>query len=538
MQQSRRKPTVDPVFSLLILASSIVVLFALFLTVRDVADGRENQVREETRAAIIAFNATKLASIPTVLPTQPPMPATWTLPPSATITDTPSQFPSDTRTPTPSKTPTITPTPSDTPTLTNTPTYTPSITRTPTFTPSPYRSPTPTRPLPAGAPPPAAEIPANGNDMFNILLIGGDARPGDKLYRTDTLMIVSVNRTTRTVALLSIPRDMYVFIQQHGYDRINTALEYGELRRWPGGGVELLRSTLTNYLGIPIHRWARINFTGFKQIIEQIGGVDIANDCPLTDYRLIPGRKEGIEANYRWSTLPVGVHHFGGIDALWYARSRTTTSDFDRARRQQLVLRAIYRKALDAGTLANLPTLWSEITKIVDTNLNVGDIVALLPLATELDGTRLKSYVIAPPVLSETITDTGAAVLLPQAAALRALMLRFYTPPTANTTFTEKPVIEVYNASSHPDWDQVAAGRLAWEGFAPVLKGTWTDEPPPRTNLYDFTGKAKPASLATLSRIFALRAYQVNQTPDPNAGADFRLIIRDDYISCTYKAGN
>jgi LCP family protein required for cell wall assembly len=331
---------------------------------------------------------------------------------------------------------------------------------------------------------------------------------------------------------------MFVYIQKHGYDRINTALEYGELARWPGGGIELLTSTLTYYLGIPIHRWARINFTGFKQIIDTIGGVDVANDCPLTDYRLIPGAQEGIEANYRWSTLPVGTYHFGGIDALWYARSRETTSDFDRARRQQLVLRAIYRKALDAGTLAQLPALWGDLTKIVDTNLNLGDIVGLLPLASEIDAARLRSYVIGPPVVADSITSEGAAVLIPNAAALQALMVRFYTPPTANTTYAEKSTIEIYNASTHDDWDRVAAARLAWEGFTPVLRGAWTNDDPPRTTLYDFTGKAKPASLATLSRIFALRPYQVQQAPDPNASADFRLIIRNDYTSCTYRAGN
>ncbi len=533
------KRTLDPILSLLVLALVIIVIFAIILTVREYTAVRAEEVRAETRAAIVAYNTTKMAATPLIIPTQPPLPPSWTIPPSSTITKTPTALPTDTRTPTRTYTLTASFTPSNTATFTPTITYTPSRTLTPTFTASPFVPPTATRQLPAGAPPPAAAISSNNYDIFNILLLGGDARPGEKLYRTDTLMILSINRTTHTAALLSIPRDMYVYIQKHGYDRINTALEYGELMRWPGGGIDLLSSTLTYYLGIPIHRWARINFTGFKQIIETIGGIDIANDCPLSDYRLIPGRQEGVEANYRWSTLPVGTYHFGGIDALWYARSRYTTSDFDRARRQQLVLRAIYRKATADGLLSKLPSLWGDLIKIVDTNLNPGDIAGLLPLASEIDATRLKSYVISPPIVSDSITQTGAAVLIPNMAALQALMVRFYTPPTTNTTYTEKPTIEIYNASNHEDWDQVAASRLAWEGFIPVLRGEWTnEEDPPRTNLYDFTGKAKPASLTTLSRIFALRNYQVQQAPDPNANTDFRLIIRDDYVSCTYKSGN
>jgi len=512
----------DPLLMTLTTLALLIVAALIVVGVRQTVYSANDHPPLVTRVAAIALEMqpTSDAATPLGLVTLPP---SWT--------PAPTDAPLDTFTPGPSDTATATWTPLP-PTRTRTPTITP------TFTPSRAVSPTPTALPQAGVPAPAAAIPPGGNDYFNILLIGSDKRPGESDYRTDTLLIVSINRTTQTVAMLSIPRDLYVYIQKHGFDRINTAAEYGDFMKWPGGGIDLLRSTVTWYTGIPIDRYARVNFAGFKQLIDGIGGVDVANDCRLSDYRVIAGRKEGVESNYAWTTLPVGVNHFDGASALWYARSRETTSDFDRARRQQLVLRAVLRKATEGGLLQTLPTLWPELTKIVDTNLNLGDVLSLLPLAAQIDSARLRSYVIGPPAVTDATSETGAMVLMPQREALRALMVRFYTPPTGNALNAEKPVIEIYNGSSHADWDQVAASRLAWEGFTPVLKGEWDGNAQARTTLYDFTGKAKPGSLSALTRIFALRSTQVQSAPDPNASADFRLVVKDDYTSCTFQAGN
>lgn len=377
--------------------------------------------------------------------------------------------------------------------------------------------------------------PGVGDDVLNVLLIGSDQRPADVYYRTDTILIVSINRTAQTVSMLSIPRDLYVNIPGHGLDRINTALEYGEIQR-AGSGVSLLIQTIANATGITIQRYAKVDFNGFQQIIDTLGGVDVINDCPLSDTMPVSifqsGPKPTMPGPSKYATLPVGVFHLDGSEALWYARSRKTTSDFDRARRQQIVLRAIYRKAFEGGLLDKLPGLWPQLSSIVTTDMTLGDVLGLLPLAPMIDGSRIRADVLGPPAVADSVTPEGAQVLIPQRAGIQAFIDRFRTPPTSNAVSTEKPTVTVWNASSHADWDEVAAVKVSAAGAQALLKGKWTDGPG-KTMLYDYTGNAKPASLAALTRALALRPTQINAAPDPNAAEDFRLILGDDYVACT-----
>jgi LCP family protein required for cell wall assembly len=533
----------DSLVLAVLFALAAVIVGALFLVVRGRGLVIGGAAQNDARGVVVAINPTviAIATIPPVARTATPrqLDATTSGAPTPTIpraVTSPTADAQPTGTPTRGRPPVLalpgltipdTPPPAGTTPPDASPAVSVTFTPYPTDPPQPYRQ------------------PGVDDDVLNILLIGSDQRPDDMYYRTDTLLIVSINRSAQTVAMLSIPRDLYVNIPGHGLDRINTAFEYGEIQKVQGGGIRLLKDTVARVTGITIQRYARIDFSGFKQVVDTIGGIDIANDCPLSDYRLAPGLKEGVEANYRWSTLPVGVFHFGGVDALWYARSRMTTSDFDRARRQQAVLRAIYRKAFEGGLLGKLPAVWPDLSKLVSTDLTLADLVSLVPLASELDASRMRSYVIGPPAVTDFTTDSGAEVLIPQQAAINAIVARFNTPPTSNALFAEKPTIEIWNNSSHNDWDDVAAARLAWEGFVPLLKGKWagdaaTDTATAKltgTTLYDFTGKAKPASLGALSRILALRSRQVMVAPDPNAATDFRLIIGDDYASCTYRVG-
>lgn len=475
---------------------------------------------QERRATATAQIEAKDAPTPTALnfATLNPLPPTWT----HTYTWTPSNTPTETPTRTP--TPTWTPTASDTPTPSATPTETPTSTP---FTPTATRRP------PPGAQTPVPPIAAGDYDLFNVLLMGSDSPVASQNYRTDTLIVVSINRTTKTVNLLSIPRDLYVYIPGVGQERINTASMWGDLYKWPGGGDALLAETILYNLGIRIDRRARIDFTGFRKLIDALEGVDVIVDCALTDYRLFPS------GDVRRFTLPVGKHHMDGSLALWYSRSRMTTSDYERSRRQQIVLRAIWQQAKATGLLNSLPTVWESLTDIVRTDLSLPDLLGLVPMALEMDTTRLHSYQIGPNQVTPWTTPSGAQVLLPRPEAIRALMKQFYTPPTANTLYTERPTVEIVNGTAQKDWSLIAAARLAWEGFLPVeggLADKSATDAPKRTRIYDFTGGAKPGSLKLLARIFLVRKADIIDDPDPNHEADFQVVLGENYRSCTYSA--
>ena len=169
-------------------------------------------------------------------------------------------------------------------------------------------------------------------ERVNILLMGVDRRPEEKMddpVRTDTMMVVSIDPNTHTASMLGIPRDLWVPIPlpNNGvlHDRINTANVYGVMRNLPGGGAQLAKDTVSYNLGVKIHYFLMIDFQGFRNIIDALGGIDVYLDKPLVDY-------EYPTDNYGYMTvsIPAGNQHLDGERALQYARSRHSDSDFGR----------------------------------------------------------------------------------------------------------------------------------------------------------------------------------------------------------------
>ena len=188
----------------------------------------------------------------------------------------------------------------------------------------------------------------NGQETVNFLLIGSDVRSGTS-FRTDTMVIAILRPNEGQVSLISIPRDLWVSIPEWQNQRINTAYQHGISVGYPGGGPGLLKDTILYNLGIRIDHTAMVDFSGFSQIVDTLGGVDVPVSCAYTDWRLIdPSYDPYNEDNWHLYTTGPGLIHMDGDLALWYARSRQKSSDFDRGRRQQEVLRSLFAQALQA----------------------------------------------------------------------------------------------------------------------------------------------------------------------------------------------
>lgn len=531
------------------------------------------------------------------------LPTLTTHTPTATATSTSTATATATLTPTSSFTPSLTFTFTPTPTATNTPTNTPSSTPTktaspepttvaqvfatntprplavtlpamntavPTNTITPEPSPTSTftveptapitstpRPLPTVFLPENADpniaaptaiptvvplIDRQGYDLVNILLLGVDDEiTGDNVQRTDTMIVVSINRTTNTISMLSIPRDLYVFIPGWTMQRMNLAYFRGESVGWTDGGFGLMRQTILYNFGINVHYYALINLSGFKQVIDTLGGVDVSVDCAIQDYELIgaPPPPEAIkneeDALY---TLPVGFYHFDGGSALWYARSRHTSIEFDRGRRQQQILRAMWRSARSQGIITQLPELWSQLTEVVKTDLGFEDMLGLLPYALSLDPDRIENFTFSRLYHTTPWTPPdGANVQLPNYEAVHELMTDFYQPPTESQILVQSARIEVYNGTDNPNWDRVAADSLASNGgFAAIASGTADNNAYTDTILIDYTGQTKGSSTAEIAEILSVKPENVRVEPDPNRTTDFKVILGSNYTSCTSNA--
>jgi LCP family protein required for cell wall assembly len=386
-------------------------------------------------------------------------------------------------------------------------------------------------------PSPVPTLDRYGNDLMNILLLGNDGEiTDDNFIRTDTMIIVSINRTAGTVAMISLPRDMYVYMPGWTMQRLNLAYIHGQAGGWPDGGFGLMRQTLLYNFGINVHYYAMVNLTGFKAIVDAVGGVDLAVDCAIEDLPLLEAEvpRGAYKANDDgYYVLPVGYYTMNGAEALWYARSRHSSSDFDRGPRQQQVLRAVWRKARETGLLNNIIPLWNEGSQFIETNMTLQDVLGLAPLALSIDSGNIQDFKLARTY--HTIPwqpPDGSNVQIPVPDTMRQLLQEFYTPPTNNQLIAEQSTIRVLNGTTNPNWDRVAAESLMNDGFFARAEGAAPTTDYADTILIDHTGRSKGSSLAQIAEDLNVKPENVRVEPDPNRTVDFEVILGSTYNSC------
>lgn len=400
---------------------------------------------------------------------------------------------------------------------------------------------TPVEPPVTAIPPRATAIPVPPG-VVNIMLLGSDIRPDDAGYRTDTIIVVSINTNEGTVSMLSLPRDLFVYVPGWTMSRINTADSRGAAVGWPGGGPGLLRETLLYNFGIQTHHYARVDFNGFTEIVDTLGGVDVPVDCAFQDWIPVDFSltEEELEDPDKWElhTLDVGVHHLDGDMALWYARARIRTSDYDRARRQQQILRAIWGRSTSLGWLEPGPEsvrrisqLWTTGNEIIETDMGLGNILQLVPIASDLDTSRIRSYFIGPAEIIGWRTPDGSQVSLPNPEAVENIVSLALQPPAANFVAANTATVEVRNGTSIDRLDEVGADRLGWEGQIAIPTG---DSDAPANNLtviYDFKGTSKGSQVYELQRILGVPFDRVVVQPDPNRSVDYLVVLGDDFTA-------
>lgn len=276
----------------------------------------------------------------------------------------------------------------------------------------------PIRPSSTPIPTPAEEFPIRA-DVMNIALLGVDSLEAEKNSRTDTIMILSLNRSTSSASLISFPRDLFVYIPAYGMQRINLAFPQGRELGYPGGGFGLFRDTMQYNFGLPVDHYILVDFMGFKELIDSLGGIDIYVSTELTDFRLGHGT----------FTMPVGNAHMDGYTALWYARSRNTTSDFDRQRRQQEVLQAVAQRLLDLRALDNIPGFYRILTQYVESDLTLGNLTPFVDLALSLQPSAAKRYgFTAKNGCRNWTTPERMMVLLPDYVTIHEMLLEALSP--------------------------------------------------------------------------------------------------------------
>ena len=402
---------------------------------------------------------------------------------------------------------------------------------------------------PEGSALPQVSIPPwNGKDRLNILLIGSDQRPGDITHNTDTMIVVSVDPTSKDVVMFSLPRDTVdVPVPPGPARRVFGSTFGGKINSWwstvrhrndlfPGDpkrnlpGYNGLKAILGNLYGLDIKYFVEVNFDGFKQIVDTMGGVTINVQMPVSDDRF-PAYVNGSTDGFRRIYIPSGIQHMDGTEALRYARSRHGSNDFDRATRQQRVLLSL-REQMDPQLLIpQLPALVQALQATVKTDIPVNQLAPLLGLASEIDTKNIRSYVFSPPFYQkEFLNSPRGYIIEPFIGRIRSAVHEALSANPGDEAERQKLAQEgadlwVLNGTSDSQRGSNLAGFLDWRGITASAPRQRPAGPvPAQTKIVAYNGALEdnPDTVAYLEQEFGVTVTEVN---DPTIRADFILTI-------------
>ncbi|MCA9388287.1 LCP family protein [Candidatus Berkelbacteria bacterium] len=369
------------------------------------------------------------------------------------------------------------------------------------------------------------QLKGEGDGRINILLIGigGAGHQGGAL--ADTIMVASIDSQNNQVGLLSIPRDLLVKIPGYNEGKINSAHSYGEQQE-EGGGPRLLKEVVSEVIDLPIHYYFRVDFDGFEEFIDALGGVEIDVSKALNDPFYPDDRLVGYQPLY----IPAGLQLMDGDTALRYARSRKTTSDFDRASRQQQIILGVRDKAISAGVIAN-PIKLNEIIQIVGdhlkTDIALDEIKSLLTIAQKIDSDSVITKVLDNSTNGVLKTySNGGYYLIPKAgmydySEIQKMAHELFKDPYLAR---ENAKIEILNGSSTAGQALKLSEDLQALGYniVSIDKAESTKQ----TVIYDYS------SSTPFTASFLANRVGVSITPGQTTeadGVDIRIILGDDY---------
>jgi LCP family protein required for cell wall assembly len=367
--------------------------------------------------------------------------------------------------------------------------------------------------------------------FLNIVLLGLDVRPEglvsgynfgrrSSAWRTDAIVIVSLDVQDHVARVLHVPRDLWVYIPRYGNDRINTAHMRAELED-EGSGPERVKQTIYHNLGIPIHYYVQMDFQGFIEVVDAIGGADVAVPCPMPDLELEPG-----------------LHHMNGAQLLRYVHRRKDNSDdFARGQRVSEVLMTLWDQALTPGIIPKVPELWVTMSENFQTDLPLDQVVDLGYLGLQLKAQDIRMKSPDSRHLKDWTTPEGAMVLLPREDELVEFLEGFYAPEdTAPRKRVDKARIQVLNGWPRYQAEELAAAALKQKGFRIVNKGQADRQDLAQTQIIVRRGDLAVGEQIAWELDVPSADIQdmtiVPDPPNPSDRVDIRIILGSDYDPC------
>ena len=391
------------------------------------------------------------------------------------------------------------------------------------------------------------------NDRINILLLGMGGEGHDGAFLTDTIILASIRPSTKQVSLVSFPRDLVSPVS--GWQKINSINAYAEQKEPNSGGVAT-KESFSSLLQMPIDYYIRVDFNGFKNIIDELGGIEVNVENTLEDYSYpIMGQENNPNYYARFEHLRIeaGLQTLDGSTALKYARSRhglgKEGSDFARARRQQLVIEAVKNKLLSAKTLLNpvmLSRLSEQLSQNISTDISTWEALRLWDITKDINRSNIINLVLsdAPDNLLVAGTgDNGAYILTPKSgnfSAIRSAVQNIFllNPPAgteADNKIEDESIIVILNGT----WSAGLAGKTAEvlkaSGFQVAQIGNAAARDYSSTIVFDLSQGKKKDTLDVLRRVVPSVVSENNpewldEYKKTGNSPDFIIIIGNDYV--------
>lgn len=381
---------------------------------------------------------------------------------------------------------------------------------------------------------------------INVLFLGMGGVGHEGPYLTDTIILGSFDTKTKKAALLSIPRDLSVYVPKYEWRKINHVNYFGE-NEYPDEGGAYAKNFISELLDIPIHYYVRVDFDGFIKLIDDLGGIDVYIDESFTD-PLFP------TDNYKYRTLSFkkGWQTMNGERALQFARSRHGTgnegSDFARSRRQQKIIMALKDKIFSLGTLLSpgkIAALLNSARQNIQTNFEIWEMIKFANLLRSVKSNEIVNNSLnsgTGGLLSEKIYE-GAYLLEPRTGnfdEIRNFVKNIFSaqPQNTNTQTTQKIRVEIQNGTNIPGLANQINEIILQEGFAVLKIGNAKNRDYQKTVIYDFSNGKYPKELSNLKNklnanvaatipgflMSDVTASEITLTAEKNSGIDFLII--------------
>jgi LCP family protein required for cell wall assembly len=397
------------------------------------------------------------------------------------------------------------------------------------------------------APAPEASYPTwDGASRINILFVGlrgGDPQKEDCPFCTDTLILLTIDPSTKTAGMLSIPRDMWVNIPGFGFSRINTAWTLGRGSKLPGGGPALTMKTISHFIGVPVDYYVQVDFDTFIDVIDTLGGVDVYNDETLLLDPVSHGRDFP-----KVRLTCCGERHLSGRVALAYARCRheeqgCTDGDIGRARRQQKVIFAIRDKVLNPENfptlIAQAPDLYNTFSDGIHTNLSLNEAIKLVVLMQDIPRDEIRNEVINNKMISYgnvVVGGKNASILRPIPDQIRILRDQIFTSSgplsplaqgdLATLMQADRARVRILNGTSTPELDTRTRSYLLQQGV--IVTEFGKIDATNRTTIFLYSPKLY--TMRYLIETFGVTSsVQIRIKPDPTQTVDIEIRLGPDW---------